>query len=409
MEQVDVALARWATGSGAAVVDDATAALDRGEEELTVASRLRRSVEPDRAAFALTAAVARRRARLAGVDGAERLVLTREALEQASAPAVASWRAAHVVARRDALGGGGPLVDLCGGTGADAVALAALGGTVVAVERDPGRAVLLEHRAAVLGLPVEVVVGDALDPPIPLRGRVVHADPDRRDARGRRARSLGQHVPPVGDLLAATEDRGAAWSFVTVAPGVAWDDPALPVDACVSFVELDGRLVEAVVERGGPTPRARAVRLPEGAVAIRADDRTRLPVGEVGTHLLLPGPALVRARLHDELGARHGARRLAARRALLTVDDPVDDPWFACEQVLATLAPRPQALRAWLRSPNGADAAAGGVEVLTHGVDEDPVRFLRAAGAPTGPHGVRVHLVRLDSGATAVVTAAPGR
>lgn len=405
MEQIDVAVARWAVGPGLPVIAEATAALDEGEDALAVGTRLRAGLDPSRAAFAVAAAVARRRARAAGVPAADELVLTREAGEQASRPAVARWRARRAVAVRDALDDRpAPIVDLCAGTGADAVALATAGGPVVAVERDPGRAVLAQHRARVLGVPVDVRVGDALDPPVALDGLVVHADPDRRDARGVRARTLADHRPPVASLLTATADAAAV--LVTVAPGVAWTDPSLPAGAGLTFVEHDGDLVEAVLETGlAATARARAVLLPGPSVLERDDDPVRLPVGPVGSHLLVPSPSLVRARIHDRVGARHGARRLAARRALLTADGPVDDPWLTSERVLAVLPPRPRALRRWLRTADGATAARG-VEVVTHGVTTAPERFLREADAVRGPHGVRVHLVRRDDDAIAVVTRA---
>lgn len=403
MEQVDVAVARWAVGPGLPVIAEVTAAIDAGGDPLAIGTRLRSRLDPALAAFAVAAAIARRRARAAGVAGADELVLTREAAEQASHPAVARWRAGRAVAVRDRLAGRpSPLVDLCAGTGADAVALATAGGAVVAVERDPGRAVLARHRAAVLGVPVEVRVGDALAPPVDLAGLVVHADPDRRDDRGARARTLAGHGPAVDSLLVATS--GVAGVLVTIAPGVDWADPALPPDAGLTFVEHDGRLVEAVLETGvAATARARAVLLPGGAVAERHDEEERLPVGPVGSHLVVPSPALVRARLHDRVGASHDCWRLADRRALLTADGPVDGPWLASEAVLAVLPPRPRALRRWLRTTDAA-AAADGVEVVVHGVQVAPERFLRDAGAPRGPHGVRVHLVRRDGDAIAVVT-----
>ena len=408
MEQVDVALARWAVAEGSAVVEEATAALASGEDVLAIATRLRRTHAPDRAAFALTAATARRRAIADGVPGAERLVLTSEAAAQASHPAVAAWRASAVVEEWRRVGAPGRIVDLCGGTGADATAIAAAGAPVVAVERDPGRAVLLAHRASVLGVDVEVVVGDALAPPVALAGAVVHADPDRRDGRGRRARSLASHGPPVGALLRVAADAGSSACFVTVAPGVAWDDPDLPEDVGVSFVEVGGDLVEAVLATAGEH-RARAVDLSSGLVraGVGDGDRRLLPVGPVGSHLLVPAVSLVRARLHDEVGAGHGARRLARRRSLLTADRAVEDPWLRCERVVATVPARPAGLRAWLHG--GAEEtsrARRGVEVLVHGLDVDPTTFLCAAGAPTGPHGVRLHLVRRDEDAVGIVTVA---
>lgn len=399
MEQVPVELARWAVGPGLAVVADVTRRLDEGEGELAVGTRLREQHDVAQAAFAVAAAVARRRARELGVAAADELVLTREALEQASNPAVAAWRATQAAAaRRD----DEPVVDLCAGTGADAVALAAHG-PVVAVEADPGRAVLAAHRAQVLGLDVEVVVGDALAQQQLVAGRVVHADPDRRDAAGRRARTLRGHRPPVGALLGATAD--ARGRLVTVAPGTAWDDPDLP-DADVAFVQHDGTLVEAVLRTGDAREsgaRATAVLLPSGRTWTRpTGERERVAVRDVGAWLVDPSPALVRARLHDELARSLGAGRLARRRALLTTDaEPPHDDWYRAERVVAVLGARPKELRAHRR----ATGEERPVEVVLHGADVDVRRWLRGAGAPpTGPHGQRVHVVRRDDDTVVVVT-----
>ncbi len=398
VEEVPEDVARWATGPGLPVIAEVAAALDDGADVLRVGTRLRRTLDPPRAAFATAAAATRLRAVAAGIEGADELVLTREALEQASHPAAAAWRAARAAA---AAGEHAPPVqDRCAGTGGDAVALARHG-PVLAVERDPGRAVLAAHRADVLGVPVEVRVGDALDPDLACDGAVVHADPDRRDGRGRRAHRLADHAPSVAALLAATT--AAAGQLVTVTPGLAWDDPDIPADAEVVFLQHGRQLLEAVLCRGtarAAGARATAVLLDAGVERSRAtDQRERLHRGPVAAHLVLPGAAAVRARLHDELGAEAGAHRVAEHRALLTVDTPPPpSPWFDVERVVAVTAPRPASVREALPVDRR-------VAVLLHGLDVDVPGFLRdLGGPPTGPEDVRVHLVRRDEDAVAIIT-----
>ena len=399
MEVVPEDVAVWAVGPGLAVIAEVAAALDAGGDVLAVGTRLRRTLTADRAAFATAAAETRLRAVAAGVPHANELVLTRESLEQASHPAAAAWRAGR--AAEGLAGASDPVLqDRCAGTGGDAVALAAHA-PVLALERDPGRAVLAAHRAAVLGRPVDVRVGDALDPSWSCDGAVVHADPDRRDDHGRRARRLRDHGPPVGELLTACA--GAAGRLVTVAPGLAWDDPDLPDDAEVVFLQHGRQLLEAVVCSGTATTpgvRATAVLLDVGEVRGRGPEPpSHLPVGPVGAHLLRPAAAAVRARVHDELGAAVGARRVADHRALLTTDDlPPPSPWWDAERVVAVTTPRPAAVAAALPPERR-------VEVVLHGIDVDVRAFLRDAGRPaTGPDDVRVHLVRRDDDAVAIVT-----
>ncbi|MBW3619719.1 MAG: hypothetical protein KY461_05695 [Actinobacteria bacterium] len=389
-------VARWLVGdAGLDVLADVVRELDGGTAELAVATRLRRDgLAPDRARIALDAAVARRRARARFPD-ADALVLTTSALEQSSHPAASAARAARYA---DAAS----TTDLCSGIGGDALAIAARGPTVVAVDRDAARMTLLEHNARVRGLDVTAVVADVLAYPVPA-GSPVHADPGRR-AAGRRLRRLSELHPPVPSLLAHVAP--APGVGVALSPAVDLADPALPAAAELEFLQLGPQLLEASLWLGGlrhGSAVATATLLAaDGAVRER---RTRtappaeLPVGEVGSVLLEPRAAAVRARLHDTLGEELGARRLARHRALLTADAHVPSPWFDAWQVEAVLPLRAKDIAAWLRS-----ADVGPVELATHGLDADPVAWWRRIGRPPrGPAGTRVHLVRLDDGAVCLI------
>lgn len=386
-------MASWLTTTGAAVVDEVTAALDRGESELAVGTRLRERLDPDQAAAAVAAATARRRARTDGIPGADRLLLTRSAREQASRPEVSAHRA-----RRFA--GAGTVVDLCAGAGLDTIALGREVADVVAIDLDTSRARLLDHNTAASGVDVSVVVGDALRPPVRLEG-LVHADPSRR-RDGRRARRLADYGPPVPALLAATA--AAPGRGVVLSPAVDRDDPALPDASEIEFVQVGPDLVEAMLWLGDlrvPGADATATLLPAG-VSLSGPTRTGpLPVAPVGEWLLEMAPALVRARLHDHVGATVGAHRIARTRALLTTSTrPADSPWWKAWLVEAVLPARRRTVRAWLR-----EAPELPLEVATHGLDADPTEWWRALGSPPrGPEGRRLHLVRTDEGAVCIAT-----
>lgn len=396
-----IEVARWLVDrEGLAAVASVTAALDGGADELTVARRLRDDVgPPDRRAAALSAAVARRRARPRWPD-ADRLLFTRTALEQASDPAVSAWRARRLAGDRT-------VEDRGCGVGGDTLALADAGADVLAIDHDAGRLVLLEHNAGVRGVVVRTRVADALTHPVP-RGGPVHADPGRRVGE-RRVRTLADHRPSVPALLAHLDVvvRGAGVA-VALSPAVDLDDPGLPSAAELEFVQVAGDLVESVLWTGGlrnAGDQASATLLaPDGSVRAQRGRGPRgpdLPVGSIGDAVLDVAPAAVRARLHDELGAEVGARRLAQRRALLTVDgDPPVSPWWRVRPVAAVLPARPAAVRRWL-----ATAEPRPVELVRHGLDVDLTVFRRGLGRPPGgPSGWRVELVRLDRGATAIVT-----
>lgn len=394
MTALSLPTARWLCRSeGLQAVARATARLDAGASELTVGTELREhgGLDAERATAVLAAAAARRRARRDWPQ-ADRMLLTGVGLEQASAPAVAAWRARRLAGRG--------VWDLCAGLGGDALAIAATGAEVTAVDLDAARLCLLAHNAEVLGLSVTTRVADALEVRPPARAWL-HADPARR-RDGRRVRRLADHVPPVDALLrrhAAAVARG-----VVLSPAVDLDDAALPADAELEFVADGQGLRESVAWLGAarsPGVVASATLLPSGHHRTRRGAPARLPVGAVGTHLVEVEPAAVRARLHAEVGLEIGARRLARRRALLTVDGaPPASPWYRARPVVAVLPARQKALRRWL-----GDHPRLPVELVAHGMEIDPTAWWRGLGRPPrGPQGLRIELVRTDEGAKAVVT-----
>lgn len=393
LRELDAQVAAWLVSrTGRDVVAAATAALDVAEDDLSLATRLRSSgFDAARTSAAMAAAIARRRARDRWPD-ADRLLFTREGLEQASDPHVSAWRARRYL-DADAI------VDLCAGLGGDTLALAGGGQRVTAVDRDPGRLTLLRHNAGVRGVDVRPVPGDALVQRRPA-GAWVHVDPSRRDG-GRRLRALREHHPAVPALVAV--HGGAPALGVVLSPAVDLTDPDLP-DGELEFIALDGRVTEAMVWSGAlrhAGVRASATLLPSGDHRSRSGPAPDLPIGGVGAHLLEVTPAAVRARLHTTIGAELGARRIAARRALLTVDErPPPSAWYRVRTVEAVLSTRAKVLRGWLRT-----ATDQPLEIATHGLSVDPHALWRALGRPPrGPQGRRLDLVRTDAGAITVVS-----
>jgi SAM-dependent methyltransferase len=394
LDVIEPATARWLiSAEGLEAVASVTARLDAGDDPLTITQELRSGgIDPATSSAVLTAATARQRARRRWPD-ADRLLFTREALEQASDPEVSAWRA-----RR--LGGSGRRVlDLCAGAGGDTLALGALGTEVVAVDLDPARLILLEHNARVRGLEVRTQAGDALD--VDVRGGWwIHADPGRRRGE-RRVRRLRDHLPPVAALVAHVAS--APGTGVVLSPAVDLDDPDLP-DGELEFVQLGPDLVEAVVWLGDArrdAALASCTLLPSGAHLTRVAPPARLPTGHVGAYLVQVEPAAIRARLHDHIGAGLDARRVARDRALLTTDvAPPTSPWFRVRRVEEVLPARAKVLRRWLRS-----APQTPLEIAFHGIDGSVDRWWRELGRPPrGPDGRRLELVRTADGAIAVMT-----
>lgn len=402
-------VAAWlVSDAGLDAIARTEAELGTGSTELQVVTDRRgEGLDTSRAAAVVGAAKARARARPRWPDAGS-LVFTRSGLEQASDPDVSAWR----VRRFDAVAA---VEDRAAGCGGDTLALAATGARVTAVDLDPGRLRLLAHNAAVRGLDVTTIVADALTLSPPRKGPV-HVDPGRRIGE-RRVRRLADHQPSVPALVDHLAGVAAGPGLaVVLGPGIDLDDPGLPPDAELEFVQLGRQLVEAVAWTGGlraPATRSTASILPDptrsgsantGPVSRSLGARgPHLPVGPIGDLLVEVAPAAVRARLHDELGAEFGGRRVAARRALLTVDGALPtSPWWHARAVEAVLPARPRAIRRWLR-----DVDERPVELVLHGVAVDPVAFRRQLGdPPRGPQGRRVELVRGDDGAFAVITRA---
>lgn len=243
--------------AGEAAIGAAAALLDARVDPVTAATRLRRDVgDPRLAALALDQAGLRRRAR-AKLSDADRLLLTDDALQQATAWAVADHRADSMR--------GAVVWDATVGAGGDAGAVARVAQRWVGSDLDPVRVMLARHNLAVSGAPdAAVVVADALR--LPARGvDVVLADPGRRTAAGRIARPA-DYEPPLDALAAAVlggDGRGGSRSglgrgggrpalVVKVAPGL--DPAAAPWAREIEVVSLDGSVREAVLrsERMAP-------------------------------------------------------------------------------------------------------------------------------------------------------------
>lgn len=354
-------------------------------DPLGTLSALRKRWSEDEAAWLYDQAVLRRRA-LAKFPEAEALLFEAEALEQASARPVARWRAEHVFSPY------GRVADLGAGIGGDALALALADKRVLAVERDPVRAALLEHNAAVLGLAdrVRVFRGDLRE--AELETEAVFADPARRRA-GRRTVRLTEMEPPLADLLRL----GAAALAVKLAPAL--DKSELPPGAGLGFVSLGGELKEALAGFGGLAwEEPWAAVLPAGARLTGPEGPLRS--GPVGAYLYEPDPAVIRAGLVRRLAARLDAWQLGAQVAYLSTDEFRPTPFAQAWRVLAHGPFRQRSIEGWLR-----DHGAASVEVKRRHSPVEPAQLekkLKRALLGPGPT-LTLFLTRLEGRPWAVL------
>jgi SAM-dependent methyltransferase len=341
--------------------------------------KLRKDFDPVIAKAALETAILRAKAR-DKFPVADRMYFTREALEQATSAVVARHRAARLAPF-------GTVADLCCGIGGDALALAAAGANVVAVDTDPLRVAMAEANAAALGVAsrVRCVVGDALTVPLP-DVRVAFADPARRSA-GRRFLDPEDYAPPLSALRARFP---AGFPLaVKAAPGVAWSD--LPADAEVEFVSLGGELKECVPWFGPlRTIARRATVLPSSDALFAEVPQAPRPIEPVGAYLYDPDPAVTRAGLVHDLAERLDAAPIDEQVLLLTSARRAPTPLATVFEVEHVAPFHIRLLREYLR-----ERRVGRITVIKRGSPADADDLLRKLRLD-GPEHRTVFLTRAD-------------
>jgi SAM-dependent methyltransferase len=379
--------------AGQALIARAEALPDLSDDSLLRhLTALRRDAPAALTTAAVETALLRRRAAVK-FSRAAAMYFTREALEQASAEVVSRHRA-----RRYA--GFQAVADLGCGIGGDTIALAAVAGGVVAVDRDPLRLAMARSNVAVYGLADRLHTAEAditsseWSLPCPSDGRCVDAtffDPARRTASGRRVFSIDAYEPPLSlirDWLPALPALG-----VKVSPGVDLKELAqLGVECEVEFISVGGELREAVLWFGPlRTAVRRATLLPSGD-SLTGPRAGPAPVRAPGRYLIEPDPSVYRAGLLADLADRLRAWQIDADIAYLSADEPPDNRFARVWQIEETLPFSVKGVRRRLR-----ELRVGSVVVKKRGSPLDPQEFER--------------MLRLDGTErrTVVLTRAAGR
>lgn len=357
---------------------------------LGAATRLRKSFPPELAAWALTQAGLRRQAR-AKFSRAGQMLFTRAGLEQATREPVAAWRAQRL---REA--GVRQVVDLGCGIGADAMAFAAAGLDVLAVDADPETVEVASANLALVGA-APAVRARAEDIDIPQEA-AVFVDPARRTQKGR-----------TWDVAAFSP----SWDFVTghLASSrtvVVKAGPGLPrhlipeaVEAC--WVSHAGSVVEVSLWNRRPAG-TRTVLLGATTTEVGAESPTQaLAVGPVGKFIHEPDGAVIRAGLMESIAPDKGRWLLADSVAYLSSDEPLASSLASSFEVLEVLDWDIPAMRRWLRTHR-----IGTVEIKVRAIEVDPAA-LRRELRPKGPGQVTLILTRTMDGARMIACRRRGR
>lgn len=375
-------LTDWLTTPAAQEALAELAAADLGEQaSLALLPRLRRTWSTEQAAALLDQARLRRKAAVKFAHP-ERLLFTDAALQQASSAAVAAYHAALFVAH-----GASRVADLGCGIGADTLALASAGLSVLAVEMDPVRARLAAFNVAAAGLAEQVTVQQADWRTLTLAADAGFVDPSRR-AGSQRLFRLADMEPPLTDVL-ALQARLPRLAVKTL-PGIA--DEEIPAAAEVEFVSERGEMKEALLRLGAlRTGAARRATLLPGRQHLVADAAAWVGSGPPRAFLYEPDAAVIRATLVQTLAAQLHATQLDPTIAYLTADEAMETPWARRWSVLRHGPFHLKTLNQWLR-----ELAAGEVVVKKRGSAVDPDEFRRRLQTTAGGRSFTVFLTRVD-------------
>ena len=315
------------------VSDEGAALLAKGAAPL---ARLK-GIEPNLRAGALAVLDGRERARRRGWPGAERLFLTGDSLAQASSEALAAFHGACFAECETVL-------DACCGIGRDALALAAAGKRVVAVDSDPARLVFARANATVCGLSerIQFVCADVTTLSEHYDGAFF--DPARRDSTTRFSGDGERYLPPLSFLETLKDRCGVV---------VAKLSPALPNILLESlggqhyFLSEERTCKEACVVVGLESGPPCALLLPSGERYVASEEP---PLAEeLGAYLLDPDPAVIRAGALGALAGACGAAQISASDTYLTAESPSMLAAIRSYRVRVALPYRERTLGRWLR------------------------------------------------------------
>ncbi len=371
-------------------------------------SRLRAAGHPpDLVAAVLSQSRLRSRAHAKFGEFAERMLFTEAGLEQATRLAVAARHAG-----RFARAGVRRVADLGCGIGADALAIAALGIEVVAVDRDEVTAAIAAHNLAPFpNARVEWAdaatfaatasfTGSGSSAASPAAGPAtgtssvadfdgVYLDPARRSEHGR-LRDPADWSPPLG--FAFEHARAARAGGVKLGPGI--DRGLIPGDCEAQWVSVDHEVVELGLWFGAAASegvgRSALVIGAEGSAELTAAaDSEDVEAGPLGEFLYEPDGAVIRARLIGDLARTIGARTLHPQIAYLTADTATETPFATRFRIRESLSFDVRTLRREL-----AARGIGVLEIKKRGVDIDPA-VLRTKLALRGSERATLIVTRL--------------
>ncbi len=321
---------------------------------------LRKTLSPQRTHLLLEQLDLQARARVKFCQ-AERMLFTRQSLEQATDEVIAAFKAQRFPADR-------LLADFCCGIGGDLLSIARRGPTC-AVDRDPVMQLYARANCQALQVPVQrVEVCDVRDQSW---GEFAawHLDPDRRP-RGRRTTRVDDMEPPVevvDRMLAACGDAAVKLAPASPVPDQ-WADTAErhwlgSRRECRQQLLWFGQLARH------PGLHSATMFDSAGRPSRTLVGRPALPVDiaeRIGLYVYEPAPVVLTSQLTGVLAAEHRLASLAVGVDYLTSDRVVNDCLLSGFAVQAIMPLDHRKLSRWLKQ-----RAIGHVEVKKRGVEVD--------------------------------------
>lgn len=313
--------------------------------------------------------------KLGGLADVSGWLFTDDALQQATAAAVAQHRAQRLA--------GAVVHDATCSIGTELAALRATAARVIGSDLDEVRLAMARHNLQ----DVALCRADALRPVS--RDAVVLVDPARRSG-GRRRFDPRTYTPPLDQVIAALTSR---LFVVKCAPGIDFEAVReLGFSGEIEITSWSGSVREACLWSLGlaePGVQRRATMLDTGEVVTDSEEQD-CRTAAVGRWIIDPDGAVVRAGLVRHYATRHRLWQLDPAIAYLSGNElPNGVRGF---EVLEELPLKEKVLRQRLSALD-----CGQLEILVRGVDVDP-DALRRRLRPSGRSALSVVITRIGSG-----------
>ena len=330
--------------------------------ELQIQQQLRKQFPAEIVRLGIELAQLRKRAEKK-FSRADQLWFTRQSLEQATPERIAAHKA-------ERLSSCDHVWDLCSGMGSDAIALAART-TVQSCDLDPIQLLHASWNAEIYNVSRQVSFlqkdANRFDPV----GKVIHIDPDQRDATGRRHLRLEQVQPGLERLQNLAQHCRAGVIKLSPASNFGGKFPECEAE----LVSLHGECKAANIWCGELASPGmwRATVLPSGETVIGDPLSAWTEISSLQDYIYDPDPSLVRSGLVNLFAERNQLSRLDDAEEYLTAGKIIDSPFVTGFKVCDLLSRNEKQLRKYLR-----ERSIGTVEIKCRHIPLDVERVRKS-------------------------------